>query len=505
MSKRKPNVLLIMADQLAPQFLPAYGNHITKTPNLDDICEQGAVFSAAYTNFPLCAPARYSMMTGCLPSNIDAWDNAAELSATIPTFAHYLDSHGYRTCLSGKMHFCGPDQLHGFAERLTTDVYPSDFSWTPKWDEPDRIFDWFHNMDVVIEAGPCLRSNNLDYDDEVTFQAKRYLYDRARDRSAQPFCLVVSYIHPHDPYVTRPEYWNLYEGEDIDPPTVDYAQVTPDSHSERLRKQTGVEEAALSEAQILNARRAYFGSVSYVDDQVGQLLSSLKETGLEGDTVIIFTSDHGDMLGERGLWFKMSWFEYSARVPLVIHFPPLISPHVSDSAVSLIDLLPTLIEFATDGKGQDYQTVMDGRSLLPQLSGADGHDEVLGQYFAEITTEPLFMIRRGNKKLIASESDAPLYFDLQSDPTELHNLADDPVYEAELGALLNEIHDKWDVPAIKQRVVESQRRRHTVIPTALEQNLCWDYQPESNAGNAYIRNNLELYEIERRSRFPSVK
>ena len=115
------------------------------------------------------------------------------------------------------------------------------------------------------------------------------------------------------------------------------------------------------------------------------------------------------------------------------------------------------------------------------------------------------MIRRRNKKLIAGESDAPLYFDLQSDPVELRNLANDPVYEAEVRSLLSEIHSKWDVPAIKQRVVESQRRRHTVIPTALEQNLCWDYQPETNAGDAYIRNNLELYEIERRSRFPAVK
>ena len=133
MSKRKPNILFIMADQLAPQFLPAYGNQIVKTPHIDSICENAAVFNAAYTNFPLCAPARYSMMTGCLPSNIEAWDNAAELSSEIPTFAHYLTSLGYQTCLSGKMHFCGADQRHGF------DAYEEEMADKLK---PVRILLW---------------------------------------------------------------------------------------------------------------------------------------------------------------------------------------------------------------------------------------------------------------------------------------------------------------------------------------------------------------------------
>ena len=337
MSKRKPNILFIMADQLAPQFLPVYGNRVVKTPHLDKVCENAAVFSAAYTNFPLCAPARYSMLTGCFPSNIDAWDNAAELSSEIPTFAHYLTNLGYQTCLSGKMHFCGPDQLHGFNERLTTDVYPADFTWTPKWDEPDRVFEWFHTTDVVVEAGTCLRSNNLDYDDEVTFQAKRYIYNKARERMTQPFCLVVSYIHPHDPYITRPQYWDLYDENEIDLPELNYSNVPHDPHSERIRKQIGAEQAQLSEQQIRDARHAYYGSISYVDDAIGELVSSLKECGLAEDTVIIFTADHGDMLGERGLWFKMCWFEHSARVPLIINFPPVIRAQTSNASVSLVD------------------------------------------------------------------------------------------------------------------------------------------------------------------------
>ena len=502
MQKSRPNILLIMADQLAPQFLTAYGHPVVKSPHIDDICERGVVFDAAYTNFPLCAPSRYSMMTGRLPSHIDAWDNAAELSSEIPTFAHYLSDLGYHTCLSGKMHFCGPDQLHGFESRLTTDVYPADFSWTPNWDEPAKIHQWFHNTDVVKEAGTCIRSNNLDYDDDVTFQAKRYVYDRARDDDESPFCLVVSYIHPHDPYITRPSYWELYRSEEIDLPLVTVADAPVDAHSARMRDLIGIDRARISNDQIINARRAYYGSISYVDEKIGEIMEALAESGLEENTIIVFTSDHGDMLGERGLWFKMSWFEHSARVPLVICFPSGLSPGRSSSAVSLVDLLPTLVDLASDGKGLEYHCAMEGRTLLPHLSGAGGHDEVIGQYLAEFTTDPIFMVRRGAKKCVLSEGDPPMYFDLSDDPSELNNLATDPAGQKYVDSIWDMIRSRWDVAGMKKRILESQRRRRAVTPTLIEQGVSWDYEPRIDAARSYVRNTLGLYEIERRSRFP---
>ena len=154
----KPNILLIMADQLAPQFLPCYGHKVVKAPTLTKLADEGVVFESAYTNSPLCAPSRFVMMSGRLPSKISAWDNAVEFSSEVPTYSHYLSSKGYRTCLSGKMHFVGPDQLHGYQDRLTTDVYPSDFTWHPDWDRADERLDWYHNMEVVTKAGPCKRS-----------------------------------------------------------------------------------------------------------------------------------------------------------------------------------------------------------------------------------------------------------------------------------------------------------------------------------------------------------
>ncbi|MBT8200859.1 MAG: choline-sulfatase, partial [Acidimicrobiia bacterium] len=293
----QPNILLIQADQLAPQFLPAYGHDVVKAPNLDAMAERGMVFDAAYCNSPLCAPSRFSMMTGRLPSRIDAWDNASQLSSEIPTFAHYLGDLGYRTALAGKMHFIGPDQLHGFDERLTTDVYPSDFTWTPDWDDPTRLLDWYHNMDVVRASGACYRCSNLEFDEEVAFTANRWLYDTAKMAVSEPWMMTVSFIQPHDPYLARPEYLARYQHSDIDLPALSRDDVVDDPHSARLRASYRNDETPVTDEETLVARHSYYASISYIDDRIGELLQTLEETGFADNTLIVFTADHGDMLG----------------------------------------------------------------------------------------------------------------------------------------------------------------------------------------------------------------
>jgi choline-sulfatase len=189
---KRPNILYIMADQLAAPMLRMYNAESQiLTPNLDALAPKSVQFDSAYCPSPLCAPSRMSMITGLLPMKIGAFDNATQISSDIPTYAHYLRLQGYHTVLAGKMHFVG-DQLHGYETRLTTDIYPGDFGWVVNWDEPDTRLEWYHNASSILQAGVCIRSNQLDYDEEVMYRSTQFLYDHVREGpDSRPFCLTV--------------------------------------------------------------------------------------------------------------------------------------------------------------------------------------------------------------------------------------------------------------------------------------------------------------------------
>ncbi len=498
---KRPNILFIMADQMAAPLLPFYAPSPIKVPNLSRLAAEGVVFDSAYCNSPLCAPSRFTLVSGQLPSKIGAFDNAADFPADVPTYAHYLRRLGYRTALSGKMHFCGPDQLHGYEERLTSDIYPADYGWAVNWDEPDVRPSWYHNMSSVLQAGPCVRTNQLDFDEEVVFKARQYLYDHVREHAEQPFCLTVSLTHPHDPYTIPEEYWSLYREEEIEPPRVHFADAEQDPHSQRLLKVIDLWGKPLPEHKVRDARRAYYGACSYVDEQVGRLRKTLADCGLDQDTVIVFSGDHGDMLGERGLWYKMHWFEMAARVPLLVHAPSRFQARRVSQSVSTVDLLPTLVGLA--GGALEPGLPLDGRSLMPHIKGEGGHDEVLGEYMAEGTTSPLMMIRRGPYKFIYSEQDPCLLFDLGNDPQELENLAVSSDHQALLTTFLDEARDRWDIPAIARATLASQRRRRFVADALTHGRLAsWDHQPFVDASQQYMRNHIDLDDLERRARFP---
>ena len=496
-----------MADQMAAPLLPLHDPASkVQMPHLSQLAAQGVTFDSAYCNSPLCAPSRFSLVSGQLPSRIGGFDNAADLPADVPTYAHYLRNLGYRTALSGKMHFCGPDQLHGYEERLTSDIYPADYGWAVNWDELEKRPSWYHNMASVLQAGPCVRSNQLDFDEEVVFKARQYLYDHVRNTPEQPFCLTVSMTHPHDPYTIPAEYWDLYEGVDIPMPRTVIAQAAQDAHSQRLLKVIDLWDKPLPNEAIARARRAYFGACSYVDSQIGALLKTLDDCGLRDDTIVVFSGDHGDMLGERSLWYKMHWYEMAARVPLVIHAPTRFAAHKVAKSVSTIDLLPTFVELA--GGTLDARLPLDGRSLLPHLQnvpGAPAHDEVIGEYMAEGSKTPLVMIRRGPWKFMYSHEDICLIYHLVTDPDELNNLAAVPAHQAVLQAFLEEVSQRWDLPALHQQVLASQRRRR-LVGHALNQGklTSWDHQPMVKASEQYMRNHMDLDDLERRARFPKV-
>ena len=516
MTNKAPNILLIMADQLAPQFTSAYGHPVVKTPHMDALAARGTRFDSAYCNSPLCAPSRFSFMSGQLVSNIAAYDNACEFPATVPTFAHYLNSMGYKTSLSGKMHFVGPDQLHGFQERITTDVYPSDFAWTPDWENADeRIAKWYHNMESVSEAGIGEATFQLDFDDEVAFFAKRKLYDYARDQE-KPFCMVASFIHPHDPYVARKRWWDLYDAEDIDMPKHSIDDVHTDPFSQRLRDGIEASTVEITDEEIRNARHAYYANTSYFDNMIGELVQTLEDTDMLKDTIVIVTSDHGDMLGERGLWYKMNFFEHSVRVPLIMAGPN-IAHTVVDNACSLLDILPTMVDIATS-QGQEkpvYGQAIDGRSILPLTRNdssaieADSN-EAIAEYCAEMTSYPVYMIRRGSYKYIYCQTDKPLLFNLATDPDELANLVDDPDHIEIAEAFATKVAAKWDSEAIHQTVIASQKQRRAVH-AAMEASsnaghlISWDHNPPRDASQEYVRNHMDWTVAAEKTRFPRFK
>ena len=499
---KRPNILFIMADQMAAPLLPLHDPASPiKVPNLQRLAAEGVLFDSAYCNSPLCAPSRFTLVSGQLPSQIGAYDNAADFPADVPTYAHYLRRLGYRTALSGKMHFCGPDQLHGYEERLTSDIYPADYGWAVNWDEPEVRASWYHNMSSVLQAGPCVRTNQLDFDEEVVFKAQQYLFDHVRVTPDQPFCLTVSMTHPHDPYTIPEEYWDRYSDDDIPLPRETIDQAEQDPHSQRLLKVIDLWDKPLPEHKIRDARRAYFGACSYIDDNIGKLLKTLKDCKLADDTIIVFSGDHGDMLGERGLWYKMHWFEMAARVPLLVHAPARFAAHRVSQSVSTVDLLPTLVELA--GGQVEPGLALDGRSLLPHLQGTGGHDEVLGEYMAEGTTSPLMMIRRGEWKFIYSTEDPLLLFNVANDPQERENLAESPDHRQVLAAFVDEARSRWDIPAIHRATLASQRRRRLVAEALTHGALkSWDHQPMVDASEQYMRNHIDLDDLERRARFP---
>nr|OQO16855.1 hypothetical protein B0A51_16320 [Rachicladosporium sp. CCFEE 5018] len=504
----RPNILYIMADQLAAPLLKMYNpKSQIKTPHLDKLAEQSVVFESAYCNSPLCAPSRMAMITGQLPSKIGAYDNASPIAEDTPTYAHYLRKAGYECILGGKMHFIG-EQLHGYERRLTADIYPADLGWSVNWDEPDKRLEWYHNSSSILQAGPCERSNQLDYDEEVMYKAQQYLHDHVRKdpkKDSRPFCLTVSLTHPHDPYTIEQEHYDMYEGVDIDLPEVSIPKKDLDAHSKRLQHVCDLEDYEFTPEQIKQARRAYYGAVSYVDAQVGKLMALLKRLKLDDNTLIMFSGDHGDMLGERGLWYKMSYFEASVRVPMLISYPKRYAPHRVPQNVSTLDILPTLVDIV--GEKLEPYLPMDGVSMVPHLKGKDTHDTVFAEYMGEGTVAPMMMIRRGAWKYITCPADPDLLFNLSTDPHELDNLAtsSDPATVKVYDSFVAEAKEKWNMEAITTDVVQRQRQRR-FVHSSLKSGAwtSWDYKVPDNSQDKYIRSHKDLDDLERLARFPIV-
>ena len=522
MADQKPNILLIIADQLTAALTGAYGHPVVKTPNLDRLVAEGIRFDAAYSPCPVCAPARAALMSGRYVSNCKAYDNAAPWPEDMVTIPHYLTLSGYDTALSGKMHFVGADQLHGFHRRFVTNIYPADFKWTPARQDPFNLAEGeepefrptggqaHQYVGDAIHVGRW--SNTLSYDEETHFRALEYLHAKGTqanrtafvaarefedldtirgdkspprttptsDAAREPFFLCVSYHHPHEPFWPPQKYWDMYRDEPIDVPAhPDNLEATYSTQDRWLNDYHGCAGYDLTNPEsAARVRRAYYGLMTYVDDKVGELMASLEENGLAENTVIVFCSDHGDMLCEKGMVQKRCFYEWSARVPLIVRFPDGWKAGTTvDSPVSLIDILPTVLDLA--GREEEQRLECDGKSLMGLIDGSDAEERVA---FSEIHSEgihgPCFMARKGKHKYITVHGHDDQLFDLEADPDEWLNLTDDPAYRDVKAELQTLILSQFDPEDIDEEVQAGIRRRQIVRDAMNVAEIRWDVSPQ---------------------------
>jgi choline-sulfatase len=480
-----PNILIVMADQMTPFMLEACGGFGARTKNLKALADRGLQFTNAYSPSPICVPARSCFMTGQYMSRTGCYDNGDPYHSFIPTFAHYLTNAGYDTVLTGKMHFVGADQLHGYQRRLNTDVYPSGFIWSyPLLDENDPeafAFD-FAPQYQAQNIGPGW-SDELQYDEETHLRALEYLRYAPAGR---PFMLTVSYTNPHPPYIVPRKYWDMYKDSDVKLPH--YPDNMDELYSEFDRaflRWYGLDRKSIRDPEHLTAMRRGFAALAhYVDDKLGELVDVLEETGLDDNTLVIFVSDHGEMLGEKGLIQKRSLYEWSARIPMIMAGPGVTQGEVT-TPVSLMDLPRTLLDLV----GVEPVTPMDGRSLLPAMTGQKLEEiPVVCEYHAEGIMRPCFMIRKGPWKLIYIHRSPSQLFNLDDDPGEWNNLSGQSTYSAIEAELTTVVTDgSFDLDFIEQDVWARLAQKQVVNEAMAKNNTHWDYKVDSDAAGKYVR------------------
>jgi choline-sulfatase len=353
----------------------------------------------------------------------------------------------------------------------------------------------------------------IDYDEEVEHVAVQKIYDLARHAGEQPFFMTVSFTHPHPPFVAPQEHWDAYSDEEIDAPTVaeiPYEQLDP--HSQWLYLAHGQDRHTITADHVRRARRAYYAMASYVDEKIGKVLAALARAGLADDTVVVFCADHGEMMGERGMWFKQTFYEWSARVPLMVAWPGVTKPSHCGEVCSLVDLLPTFLDITREAAAP-VQPVepLDGRSLLPLLRGQGGGQagEAISEYSSEGVCAPSRMVRRGRFKYIYTRGLPPMLFDLEQDPHELRNLAGQPDHAANEETLHARAMDGWDPVEVHQRILLSQRRRLFLKAEAQRKGQFpdWTYEARDGDSARFVRPTTHGGAVgpKPRARFPFVQ
>ncbi|MCF3936683.1 sulfatase-like hydrolase/transferase [Acuticoccus sp. M5D2P5] len=474
------NLLFIFSDQHTRAIAGPYGDTVVETPALDRLAAEGVTFDAAYCPSPICVPSRMSMLTARWPHRQDCWTNDDILPSGHPTWLHAMGAGGHRPVLIGRLHALGPDQRHGYAERLVGEH-------SPNYPGPPR-----HDL------GPLAGANDPDPRSLAAVGAGRSAY-QAKDEAVvetavdwlkangrEPFCLTVGLMLPHPPYVADEAAYRHYEGR-VPPPTRGVPEDEPPFYA-WWRRDRGIETPP-PEA-IERARTAYYGLVHRTDEMIGRLIATLEELGVLDDTLVVYASDHGDHIGERGLFWKHTFYEESAGIPLLMRLPGVLpAGERRGNVVNLVDLSQTML----DALGAPTLPNADGTSFWPLAK--DGASPWADETFCEYCTDTVpywtggravrqRMVRAGRYKLVVFDEEAPLLFDLAADPGETRNLAEEPGHAAIRRQLERRVREGWDPVAIGARMERARRDKNILADWARtvrpESEHVWDFDPAIN-------------------------
>ncbi|MCP2635540.1 sulfatase-like hydrolase/transferase [Microbacterium sp. HD4P20] len=459
-----PDVLVIQCDSLPPDLVGTYGDPNGATPHIDALAGRGVRFDAS-CNAPLCTPSRASMMTGRLASRLDCFDNAGEFSAEHPTIAHAFGALGYRTAIVGKMHFIGHDQHHGFDERLALDtdyskghdprLYALAYDWnTPSGGNPNSP-QMMGESYLAAESAAVYRERfrrelHDERDDRIHDEALAYL---SRQHDA-PFLAVVSYHAPHNPFWAADELVARFDGAmpRLSPEIVPPAGVM-DRWLDDFHYVPEVQDRLMQPGNLRWMYATVYAMLHELDRRVGALLAALPRPE---NTVVVFVSDHGDMLADRGMLQKRTLYERSVRVPLIVSGPGIARGTSPATPVSLVDLLPTLASFV----GAPLPVDLDGVDLAPALAGGDApRHPVVAEYHGEGVHAPCFLLRHGSLKYVLVHGHQEHLYDLGADPGERHDLAGAREHAETLTRLRAQLLAMVDPADVERRARASQRRR----------------------------------------------
>lgn len=473
-SAQSPNILLIMTDQHAARALGVAGDKAAQTPNLDKIAKSGTRFTNVYCASPLCVPSRTAFLTGLEPHQSGVLNNDDLLQSDIPTIAHSLGKAGYDCHLIGRMHFNGPDQLHGFSARPIGDIGPG---W-PGAEAPfiGSLTNARGNRGDQINGSGRGETSYQAYDSAVTKTGIETLVQltQKRDKTERPFFALVSLFCPHPPYVAPPKDYDAVVSQ-VPPPEIPAPKQRHQVHQQWAK--LGLVDVIEPEAAI-RARAAYYGLVRMIDRLVGDLVSTVSN---RDDTVIIYVSDHGEALGERGLWWKSTFYDESAKVPLIISGPGIESGVTDNRVMSLMDVSATILDLAD----------------ADPLPGQMGHSMANSQSWENRATSSYYgglmniktpatrqrMLRRDHLKLCVYDGYAPQFFDLAKDPREIQDISNER--PKELSALMQEISATWNPGEIAKiqnfKAKRTKFLREWVQTTKPEERFRWkDPNPERN-------------------------